>query len=227
MFGNSLASPKSVDPASSGDSGVSRGAGNVRCVSCRSSVFPEPLTDGPHSSGHLPQIISSTFSSLFQGSSQQGGRAGGARSRRFGPEELAAARGSSRCRRSERRRSGSGEARAEEVAAAVGARGTGGRDAPAWPRQRARMIGESIDSVRNESFFHSAVAHSRNFGLLRVLLIRGSPETVLRVLYVKMGQLRGSSFVELKCSAQLLRGSEEAGSWGLTEHALPLVPLVP
>ena len=165
----------------------------------------------------------------------------GARSRGFGPEELAAG-GSDR--RSSRRRVGArgaggrsgggrggayrveaerGETGAEEageVAAAVGARGAGGRDAPAWPRQRARMIGESIDSVRNESFFHSAVAHSRNFGLLRVLLIRGSPETVLRVLYVKMGQLRGSSFVELKCSAQLLRGSEEAGSWGLTEHAL-------
>ena len=63
------------------------------------------------------------------------------------------------------------------------------------------------------------MAYPCNFGLLRRLLIRGFAKVVLRVLYVKMGQLRGSSSMELKCPAQLLCGSEEAESWGLTEHA--------
>jgi hypothetical protein len=60
--------------------------------------------------------------------------------------------------------------------------------------------------------FHLAVVKSRNFTLLHVFPFRGFGKDLLRGLYIGMGQLRGSSFVELERSAQLRTKFWEAGS---------------
>jgi hypothetical protein len=76
---------------------------------------------------------------------------------------------------------------------------------------------------RRRIVFHLAVAKSRNFTPLRVLPFRGFGKDSLHGLYIGMGQLRGSRFVELERSAQLRTEFWEAGSWETSEHALTLL----
>ena len=62
-------------------------------------------------------------------------------------------------------------------------------------------------SLGGEAFSVLAVASTRKLVLLRARLLRESPKRVLRILYVEIGPLRGSSSVELGRSVLLRAGA--------------------
>ena len=68
-----------------------------------------------------------------------------------------------------------------------------------WPSSGGKEDSETFS-------FDLAVAILRKLVLLRVRLICGSPKQVLRILYTKIVQLCGSSFLELVCSVLLQVG---------------------